>query len=274
MTIQDQTDVPAGLTFVDPSTAGARYRVVLWAAPGEGKSVAAASAPGPILAISADRPNAYRFARHKHAGTEIRETRYYGEQTLADTYRYLRAHPEIETVILDPFHNIYDVLVDRAPRRGDGDIDYTLVNKKLLGFLYSLREFDVHVVIVAHEKLNDGKRGDGKLYPQLGGPSLINKVLAESDLVARVEREAAEDGDPDQTPRYVGQLDAGTRPIVCKQGTGALGARREIDLSEWFTIEAGALAPLPETDLPWSPDYEPEPEPDADGGQASLDVPA
>lgn len=257
-----QTDAPAGLTFVDPSASGARYRVVLWAAPGEGKSVAAASAPGPVLVVSADRPNAYRFARRYHAETEIREVRFAGEQTLAEVYRYLKAEPDVETVILDPFHNIYDALVDRVPRRGDGEPDYQAVNKKLLGFVYSLRQFDVHAVLVAHEKVNDGKRGDGKLYPQLGGPTLTNKILAECDLVARVEREAA--GEEGDAPLYVGQLDAGTRPIVCKQGTGALGPRREINLTEWFALEAAALEPLPQPDLPWDEDFDPDADPEDD----------
>jgi hypothetical protein len=62
------------------------------------------------------------------------------------------------------------------------------VNKKLLGFVKSLRTFDVNVVLVGHEKLNDGKKGDGKLYPALGGATLINKLLAEMDIVAHVER--------------------------------------------------------------------------------------
>jgi hypothetical protein len=48
------TDIPQGLAFVDPDETDDTYRCCLWAAPGQGKSVAAASAPGPILAEEAE----------------------------------------------------------------------------------------------------------------------------------------------------------------------------------------------------------------------------
>lgn len=52
-----ETDVPDSiLEFVNPDATDDTYRAVLWAAAGQGKSVAAASAPGPILVLSADRP--------------------------------------------------------------------------------------------------------------------------------------------------------------------------------------------------------------------------
>ena len=57
------------LLFVDPAETDRCFRVVLWAAPGEGKSVGAASAPPPLLVISADRPGAYRYARRCTAST-------------------------------------------------------------------------------------------------------------------------------------------------------------------------------------------------------------
>ena len=76
------------LSFVDPSEMATTYRVVIWASPGEGKSVAAASAPSPILVVSADRPTAYVFARrhHNHTPESLRETRYTDRATL-DTVR-------------------------------------------------------------------------------------------------------------------------------------------------------------------------------------------
>lgn len=238
------SDVPS-LTFVDPLEADYVFRVVLWAAPGEGKTVGATSAPGPILALSADRPGAYRFARRHHPDKVIRETRYQNTRQLDEILAYLRAEGDVQTVILDPFTGIYDRIVDQAPRRADGEPNYQAVNKRILDFLYALRDLDVHVVIVAHEKLNDGKKGDGKLYPALGGPSLINKILAESDIVARVYREHGEGENP---TRYMAQL-APTGNLVCKDSTSAgLGETRELDLSEWFAAALPANEDLPWTD--------------------------
>jgi hypothetical protein len=222
------SDVPNSLLeFVDPLEQDARHRVVLWAAPGEGKSVGAASSPDPILVISADRPGAYRYARQHHKGKVIREVRYQGPQTLEDVYRYLRDGTDTRTVILDPFQVIYDNLVDTGPKTSKGEPNWQAVNKKIIGFLYSLRDFDVNVVIVAHEKISEG---DGKTYPSVGGPALINKILAECDIVAHVERVQGEDG-----PRWEAQLQP-SGSLVCKDATGyGLGDRRPVDLAEWFS---------------------------------------
>lgn len=234
------------LAFVDPADVDATFRVCLWAAPGQGKSVAAASAPAPILLVSADRPMAYAFARkhHGHTSESLREVRFTGKQTLEDVYRYLHTEDgaEIRTVVLDPFSNVYDVLLDQSPVNSDGDPDYQGVNKTLLGFVKALRGCDVNVVLVAHERLNDGKRGDGKLYPALGGPALINKVLAELDICARIERrEPREDGGE---PLWVGQLQP-VNNLVTKDATGsdALGPVRIADLTRWFELASAALAP-------------------------------
>ena len=233
------------LLFVDPAETDRCFRVVLWAAPGEGKSVGAASAPPPLLVISADRPGAYRFARRFHGlnASQLREVRFAGSQTLTDVYRYLKDTGDVKTVVLDPFGGIYDKLAEEFPT-SDGDTNWMALNKKLTGFLYSLRDLDVNVIIVAHEKLNDGKKGDGKLYPAVGGPALINKVLAESDIVAHVERIAGKDNQP---ARYEAQLTP-VRNLVCKQSTPApLGDRAALNLTEWFE------SAVDESDLPWDP---------------------
>jgi hypothetical protein len=252
-------DFPTGLQFVDPNDTDAQFRVVLWAAPGQGKSVAAATAPDPILVLSGDRPNAYRFARTHPAspakGKDIREVRFRDATTLAAVLEYLKGTDEISTVVIDPFGQIYDKLGEQFVR-GDGEINYQTLNKWVKRFLVAIREFGVNLVIVAHEKLNDGKGGDGKLYPALGGPALINYVLGESDIVAHVERRQANDGDTE----YVGQLTPRGN-LVCKESTGFLGDTRRLDLTEWFAAatEAGG------GEMPWDgPTELPNDEPEAD----------
>ena len=228
------------LSFVDPSEMATTYRCVIWASPGEGKSVAAASAPSPILVVSADRPTAYVFARrhHNHTPESLRETRYTDRATLDTVKEYLQSPEglEVRTVVLDPVSNIYDHLVDTAPRRSDGEPDYVVVNKQLLGFIRGLRAIDVNVVLVAHERLNEGKRGDNKLYPAIGGPALINKVLAEMDIVAHVERyqRQGDDGELSEI-QWIAQIQP-TGNMVGKDSTDALGDRRVADLSRWFEL--------------------------------------
>lgn len=249
------SDIPTPLMFVDPTKTDPTYRVCLWAAPGEGKSVAACTAPGPILVVNADRPAAYAFARKHHAGKEIREVRYEGVQTLEAVFQYLAAPGcDIKTVVVDPVSNIIDQIRDVAPAAKDGDIDHSWVNKKMLGFVQALRRFDVNVILIAHEKLNDGKKGDGKMYPSMGGGTLINKLLAEMDIAAHISR-VTRMVDDEQETVWIGQLQP-VGNLVCKESTPAdLGDRRVADLSRWFELANDATRPDPEdnADLPFDP---------------------
>jgi hypothetical protein len=151
--------------------------------------------------------------------------------------------------------NVVDQLAEAAPAARDGGPDYQWVNKKLLGFIKSLRTFDVNVVLVGHEKINDGKGGDGKLYPALGGPTLINKLLAEMDIVAHVERIPKATEDDPNAAVWVGQIQPRDN-LVTKDGTDALGARRIADLSRWFEVASEALAPV--SDVPWGEGFDPD----------------
>jgi AAA domain len=151
------------LPFADPNATETAYRVMLWAAPGEGKTVGACSAPGPILALSADRPTAYKFARQRYPEKDIREYRWEGLESLTAVYNYVRS-PEgadVRTVIVDPASNIVDAITEAAPRK-DGGPDYAWVNAKFIGFVRAFRPLDINVVLCAYEKWNDHKKhGDG-----------------------------------------------------------------------------------------------------------------
>lgn len=243
----------ADLEFVDPSVGLKRCQAVIWAPSGFGKTGVLATAPAPILALTRSRPGALRFARSQHPAKDIRETRYRDLSSLSRVYRYLQAHgDEIETVAIDPFQPIFDLVVRDTPRRSDGDVDWNAVQDKILGFLGSLREFDVHVVICAQERLSDARNGDGKLYPALGGPSLINKIMDEVDIVASLHPEY--DEETGAISRVVGALHPNGN-LVNKEGTGAgLPARMEANLTEWFALataqpereaEPVAAAPVP-----------------------------
>lgn len=271
------SDVPTPIEFVAVDEIDDTYRVCLWAAPGQGKSVAAASAPTPILVLTADRPSAYKFARkhHGHSAGDLREVRYRDHSTLDQVYKYLTGHDgkDVRTLVVDPVSNIYDQLVDTAPTttiKGRVSPDYQSVNKKLLGFIKALRVLDINLVLVAHERLSDGDGGDGKLYPSLGGPSLINKVLAEMDIVAHVERVAKPTEDDPGAAVWIGQVQPRDN-LVTKDSTGALGDRRIADLSRWFEVASEALKP-DDSDLPFP--LEPEEQPTlADGLDGLADDP-
>ena len=225
------SDVP-GLVFVDPDKVDTRWRLGLYGAPGVGKTVAATSAPGPILAVNADRPGAYRYSRRHHQGTRIHEVRFQSWQTMRDVYEYARNHQdEIGTVVIDPVNLIYDQLV-REHTTGNGKPNWQKVNETFIDLVCAFRALDVNLVLVAHERTEKDENADteAKVYPAYGGPSLVQKVMAELDIVARVFRREASDDEPEA---WMGQL-VTARGYQCKDSSGLLGRVRVADLSEWI----------------------------------------
>ncbi len=283
------SDIPTDLAFVNPAETVTTWRVVLWAEPGQGKSVAGCTAPDPILVVSADRPTAYMYVRRHHArhwlnpetgdrltGTadgavevpakHILETRFIDWSTMVNVYKFVRDRigtPEaIRTLVVDPISNIYDFLVGCAPivdMKGRKSPDYQWVNKKLYDFVTALRPLDVNLILIGHVK--EPKEGTTMVGPNLGGPALTEKLMREMDIVAHVELQQLPPTDPDdesEKPRFrsIGQVQTLDTNLICKDGTNALGGRRVLNLARWFDLASLELGPDPaETaDLPWGPE--------------------
>lgn len=259
--MSSETDVPS-LTFVDPDAVDVRWRIGLFGIPGSGKTVALASAPPPILTINADRPGAYRYARRHNRGNQIHEVRFATSQTLREVYEYARDHQhELGTVAMDPFNAIYDQLC-RENIDAKGKPRWTVINELVMDLIRAFRALDVNLVLAAHEKVEKDENADteAKVFPAFGGPSLVQKVMGEMDIIARVFRQDASEDEPES---WKGQF-VTARGYQCKDSSNALGRTRVADLSEWIAAAnaAGAGEDVPfvetEAELAAEPDETPQ----------------
>lgn len=211
---------------------------------GAGKTVAAASAPAPIIYVNADRPGALRFSYQRYKSKTILEYGMTARRDLEQLYMALRSggYDDVQTVVLDSMGKVYDVvLADIAkdskkptlPERGEAN---TFIDK----FVESLIALDVHVVLVAHDNpvVTSGNEEEGtaviELFPFCGtnSPSLAKRIMRQLDIVAYCGRKVTKDGDVKRT-EFVAQLAPGAGRRV-KETTGVLDEVEPLDLTDWI----------------------------------------
>jgi hypothetical protein len=252
------SDIPTGLTFVQAPPAPTTANFLLWGQPKSGKSTAAATAPGPILWINAEGPGALGYARKtaKERGTEVLEVlvdkrQRNAAQVLEEVYRHVRSgeDPQPATVVVDTLGKLRDALIEQFVDKGSAKSlkQYGEVADKLGGFVNSLRDLPVNVVLIAHAEVNEDAE-DGRVVLPLIGGKLTETIPGEVDVVAYCAPLRTEAG-----VRYFGQLVEGKGRTGLGDRSGSLAddrGIRELDLSEWLSTYTAALTP-DDSDLPF-----------------------
>jgi phage nucleotide-binding protein len=256
------SDVPAPLMFVEPSGEAEPLNVLLYGPPGTGKTVAACSAPGPVLVVNAEGPGALRFARRKYGAQNVHEVTFVGRPTLEAVYRHLKnGDADEQTVVIDSLGEIYGALLEAVGGKNPKIQHYGEVNGDLERFVRSLRDLPVNVVLIAHEQIEDSEEGGAVRRPATGGRKLPESVMAMMDVVAYCGVVPETEDSP---RRYVGQL-VEERGRRAKDRTGALGKARDLDLSEWVELAHAALSE-DDSDLPPGLRANPDEDPPEDAG--------
>lgn len=235
------------LSFEKPELSQDVWNVCLYGPTGNGKTVGACSAPGPICLVNAEGADRSRKA-HAIYGDKVKEVKL--DKTNASsvlTEVYLSAREgEFKTYVFDTAGEIYQALLDEASNSGKISLPMRGDAVEMLERYYrSMRDLPVNVVIVAQEQIEDQDEEIVRI-PQVGPqkPRLSAKVQEFVSILAYVGVIPAEG---DKPTRYVGQLiEAAGRKA--KDSSGGLGDFRDIDLTEWFATATAAMAAKAEPD--------------------------
>lgn len=236
------------LSFVEPKDVPPTINIGLYGPGGTGKSVAAASAPGPILYGNAEGETALLFARGLFGDDKIHEFPVSKAADLDALFLHMKDGCEEKTFVLDTIGETYQRLVEELAGTGRASLqNYGDVNTKIERFVRAIRDLPINVVILAHEQVDD-EEGEVTRRPLTGGKKLPEKIVAMMDVIGYTAVVPATEDEP---AKYVAQL-VEAKGRRAKDRSGALGVTRQLNLSEWIPVAVEAMR----------------------GGQQSLESPA
>lgn len=231
--------------------------VLLYGPPKTGKTIAAmATAPGPVLAVNADLPNATWLAHQMVPEGHLMEVEFDTSVT-HPVYTLVKEIEgaansgktgDVKTVVVDPISELYLRLLRELSNDAISPTlpTYQAVQTHVERMCRALCENqELNVVFVAHVlPVKDEGTGEVERLPATGttNPALGQKLMGMVDIVGFTGVLHAE-GAP---PQYVAQL------INHKGRRGgdrfnSLGEMRQLDLTEWFSVMAN-VPPLEPTE--------------------------
>ena len=225
------------MRFVAPPSEAETYaNVLLYGPPKTGKTAGAATAPGAVLYINADLPNATAFAKSRDPEGRIMEVEIDGLDTLGEIANAATQNPTWDAVVVDPIGELHRRLLESASNRAVRPTlnQYGDVSTHLERFCRFMCEAPVNFIIVAHElQTKDEALGTIDRIPYTGtsNPALSQKLMGMVDILGYTGVVEQEDGGR----QYVAQLvnEAGRRG---GDRFNVLGEWRPIDLADWFEV--------------------------------------
>jgi hypothetical protein len=229
------------MKLVTPPT-GDKRSVLLYGPPKTGKTTGATSAPGPVLLLNADLPNASWFAHTRR--DDLIEVGYESfKDTLVAIGKALVDHdptfggvtPPVVTLVVDPINELYRRVLEELSGRAVSPSlpTYQATNVHVERFCRSLCETRlVNVVFVCHDlPVRDESTEEIERLPATGttNPALGRRLMGMVDVVGFTAVHEVEG----EGFKYMAQL------VNAKGRRGgdrfdSLGPFREMDLTEWF----------------------------------------
>lgn len=231
----------SALNFVTPDQTNEFWNVLLYGPGGNGKTVGACSAPGKVILVNGDGPDASRKA-HAIYGDKIQEVVFEGARTLDNVYLHVTSKEgaDVKTVVLDPIGEIYQgIFEELGGERKDMLKNHGDTQTKIERFVRSFRDLPINLVLVCHEEVAD-QEGETIRRPLTGGKKLPEKIVGMMSIVGYCMAVPPEPDKPEQKTRYVAQL-VEARGRRAKDRSGGLGDSRDINLAEWFSVATEAI---------------------------------
>lgn len=234
------------LEFVKPDLEELHFNTLLYGAGKSGKSLGAASAPGPILLLNADLPNATRTV-HLTYGDKINEVAVANITTLMDATHAVM-DGSFQTVILDTVGEAHRRVIEGLSNRAIRPVrdHYGDTSVYIERFCRHMCELPVNFVICAHQySVTDDATGTVEWLPWTGTSStaLGGKLMNMVDIIgytAAVQRDIP-DKEGEKEIAYLAALVDGNGHRGGDR-FNCLGLFRDVDLSEWGRIIASAPA--------------------------------
>jgi hypothetical protein len=247
------------MKLVQPKAESLVPNVLLFGPSKSGKTTGAASAPGGILYMNLDLPNATRFAHQRYDDGHLMEIQFEGLKTMTEVAHTVYDPNQIkmvDAVVVDPISELYRRLVeDLSPKRPDGTPvlspplnAYGDAQTHIERFCRHLCLSPVSAIFVCQEiDIKDEASGEVERLPFTGSRSNLSlgrKLMQMVDIVAYTAVLGREEGGKEAWAQLIPARGrpCGDRFDVLADANG----RRILDLTEWWQT-IGADAPQDET---------------------------
>lgn len=216
---------------------------LLFGPAGSGKSTAAVgTAPGPVLVVNLDGPNALVYARKVAAerGTELLEVQIASDEDPRERLRQAVVYAmtnEVGTFVIDGVGKLRDQLALAIGGDNPTMAEWGMVTKALKEIVRTLRDMPINTVWIAHEQIVE-EDGAVIVRPEVDAKGRSAEMLmGEVDVVGYCQTWTDDTGER----QYAAQL-VERKGRRAKDRSGALGEVRELDIGEWLDVFKAALS--------------------------------